>query len=111
MSTGTEVLDRSLKARVGDDAGDAASFGQRLALDLLDVGGEVDRPGAADVAADAEAVRRSPSAAPCRTALSETSTTQSDLLDEYGLAEGVDGSRFIFRLFPSRGQTRLSLGG
>ena len=45
-----------MQAWISDDAGNAATFGHWLALDLLDVGGEIDGVGTGNVAAHAEAV-------------------------------------------------------
>src|SRR3990172_10684823 len=50
------LLQDAAQARVGRDAGNAAPLGDGLAVDLVQVGREVDGPGAGDVAADAVAV-------------------------------------------------------
>jgi hypothetical protein len=57
------ALDHSIKVGVGDDAWDAAALGHRFALHLLDVSGEIDGTGTADVATHAEAIHQNKGAA------------------------------------------------
>ncbi len=49
-------LHNSFEARVGGDAGETAPLGNRLSLYFVEIGGEVDGPGAADIASHPKAI-------------------------------------------------------
>jgi hypothetical protein len=53
-----ENLKKPLQPGIRCDTSGPAAFGNRLAVHFMQVGGEVDRGGTTDIAADAETVNR-----------------------------------------------------